>query len=367
MDPAIEISLSVLAWLIVLNRGRTALLNRAWKNDPTAFLIGAASLFFALTMTFLVTPLSDIVNRITMPNFSRLLAYSFVSVTLYLTTSSSLITFPIPQNLRHQRYLKPYLLVTLGLLFAWYIFFVSHTPEWEEQPIPASASEMIFKLVMFTHAIILCTIIAMACVHYVNQEKVAVTKYRIATISLTAIFGGAFFFTKSILALGYLWYPLGAEWIHSLSKLLMVATAMLWGGSFIHSNMYARALAYLRGIRYWPAFRDLVHLVNRLEHLCPPVGMEMSKPNFWEFLRNSDYHLYRAMVHILDGKTLIADFLDDTIPVDKLRARWDQVSYLEATRVNAILREIEADEEYPEMISAYRLASRKLMQTFGRV
>ena len=92
MNHAIEISLCVLAWLIALNRGRTALLNRAWRNDPTAFLIGAASLFFALTMTFLVTPLSDIVNRLTMPNFSRLLAYSFVSVTLYLTTSSSLIT-----------------------------------------------------------------------------------------------------------------------------------------------------------------------------------------------------------------------------------------------------------------------------------
>jgi len=366
MNPAIEISLCVLAWLIALNRGRKALLNWAWKTDPTAFLVGAASLFFALTMTFLVTPLSDVVNRLTMPNFSRLLAYSFVSVTLYLTTSSSLITFPIPQNLRHQRFLKPYLLGTLGLLLVLYVFFVSHTPEWEEQPIPATATEMVFKLVMFTHAIVLCTIIAVACLHYVNQEKVAVTKYRIATISFTAMCGGAFFFTKSLLALSFLWHSLGAEWIHSLSKLLMVATAMLWGGSFIHSKTYARVLAYSRGIRYWTAFQDLVYLVDRLEHLCPPVGMEMSRPDFWEYLRRSDYYLYRAMVHILDGKTLIADYLDDTIPVNKLLARWKTDSYLEATRVNTILREIKADEEYLEMISAYRQASRKLMQAHGR-
>jgi hypothetical protein len=362
MNPAIEISLCVLAWLIALNRGRTALLNRAWKNDSTAFLVGAASLFFALTMTFLVTPLSDVINRLTLPNFSRLLAYSSVSVTLYLTTSSSLITFPIPQNLRHQRYLKPYLLATLGLLLVSYLFFVSRTPEWEEQPIPGSAAEMVFKLVMFTHAIVLCTIIAVACYHYINQEKVVVTRYRIVTISLTALCGGAFFFTKTILSLSYLWHPLGTEWIHSLSKLLMVGTAMLWGGSFIHNKVYARALAFLRGIRYWAAFQDLVYLVDQLEHLCPPVGMEMSRPNFWQFVRNSDYHLYRAMVHILDGKTLIADFLDDTIPVNKLRARWDQNSYLEATRLNAILRGIKADDDYPEMISAYRSAGRKLMQ-----
>jgi hypothetical protein len=367
MSPAIEISLCVLAWLIALNRGRKALLNQTWKHDQTAFLIGKASLFFALTMTFLVMPLSDAVNRLTWPNFSRLLAYSFVTVTLFLTTSSSLITFPIPQKLRHRSILKPYLLVTLGLLLISYIFFVSRTPEWVEQPIPATAGEMFFKLVMFTHAIVLCSIIALACAHYVSREKVAVTKYRIATISLTAVCGGAFFFTKSVLALGYLWHPLGNEWIHSLSKLLMVATAILWGGSFIHSKTYARVLAYFRGIRYWTAFQDLVYLVDRLEHLCPPVGMEMSRPDFWEYLRRSDYYLYRAMVHILDGKTLIADYLDDTIPVNKLLARWKTDSYLEATRVNTILREIKADEEYPEMISAYRQASRKLMQAYGRV
>jgi len=365
MNPAIEISLSVLAWLIALNRGRTALMNRAWRNDPIAFGVGSASLFFALTMTFLVTPLSDVINRLTMPNFSRLLAYGSVSVTLYLTTSSSLITFPTPQNLRHRSILKPYLQATLGLLLVSYIFFVSRTPEWQEQPIPGSAAEMVFKLVMFTHAIVLCTLIAVACYHYINHEKVVVTRYRIVTISFTAICGGAFFFTKSILALGYLWHPLGAERIHSLSKLLMVGTAMLWGGSFIHSKMYARALAYFRGIRYWPAIQDLVYLVDQLEHLCPPVGMEMSRPNFWQFVRNSDYHLYRAMVHILDGKTLISDFLDDTIPLNKLRARWDQNGYLEATRLNAVLREIEADEDYLEMISAYRSAGKKLMQAHG--
>lgn len=360
MNPAMEISLCVLAWFIALNRGRKALLNRAWKHDRIAFLVGSASLFFALTMTFLVAPLSDVVNRLTWPNFTRLLAYSFVSVTLFLTTSSSLITFPIPQKLRHQRILKRYLLATLGLLLILYIVSVSQSPQWEEQPIPATAGEMSFKLVMFTHAIILCSIIALACAHYLSREKVTVTKYRIATISLTAVFGAAYFFTKSILALGYLWRPLGNPWIYTLSQALLVATAMLWGCSLIHSNVYAYVLAYFRGIRSWHAFQDLITLVDRLERLCPPVGMEMSRPDFREYFRRSDYYLYRAMVHILDGKTLIADYLDDTI------TRWDAPSYLEATRVNTILREIKADEEYPEMIAAYRQASRKIMQASGR-
>ena len=151
--------------------------------------------------------------------------------------------------------------MTLGLLLISYIFSVSRTPEWRELSTPDSVAEMVFKLIMFTHAIILCTIIAAACYHYINLERVIVTKYRIATISLTAMGGVAFFFTKILLTLGFLWHPLGAEWMLTLSHVVMVATAMLWGGSFIHSNLYARALALLSSLRSWFAFQDLVYLI----------------------------------------------------------------------------------------------------------
>ena len=173
--------------------------------------------------------------------------------------------------------------------------------------------------------------------------------------------GAAFFFTKILLTLGYLWHPLGAEWMLTLSHVVMVATAMLWGGSFIHNNLYARALALLRGIRSWPTYQDLVYLVKQLECLYPPIGMGLSKPTYWQFVRNSDYYLYRAMVHILDGKTLISDFLTDTTTIDKLHPRWDNDGYLEALHMNASLQEIKSDDDYLEMLSEYRLASRKLM------
>jgi hypothetical protein len=361
MNAAIEISLSVLAWLITLFQVRSVLLNRVWKTDPIAFQVWMASLFFALTMTFLITPLSVQINRLIFPNFTRFLAYSSVSMTLYLTASSFLVTFPTVQNKRQVKYLKPYLIGTLFLLLVIYVFFVSRTPEWIEQPVPATAAEMAFKLVLFTFATVFCAIMAIACYRYLSQEKVMVTKYRIITIILTASGGGAFFFTKTILTLGYLWQPLGARWIYILSMLLMVGTAILWGGSFLHSNVYARILAISRGVRYWLTYQDLAALVENLERLCPSVGMSMSKPNFWEFVRNSDYHLYRVIVHILDGKTLIADFLNDTVPIDRLRARWDENGYLEALRLNAILQGIKPNDDFLEIISAYRIASRKLI------
>jgi len=363
MNPAVEILLSALAWLITIIRVRTVVLNRVWKSDPIAFRVWVATLFFALTLTFLVTPVSYKINSLTMPNFSRLLAYSSVSITLYLIASSFLATFPTARNLNQSKYLKPYLIVTLSLLFVIYMRFVSHTPEWNEQPIPGSAAEMVFKLVLFTFGALFCVIMASACYQYLNQEKVSVTKYRIVTIILTASAGGAYFFTKTILTLGYLWPPLSAVWIHKLSQLLEIGTAFLWAGSFLHSSVYARILAYLRGLRYWFIYQDLDYLIDSLERLCPPVGMSRSKPKLWEFMRNSDYYLYRAIVHILDGKTLIADFLADTLPIDKLRARWDDRGFLEATRLNSVLQGVNSNDDYLELISTYRLASRRLRGT----
>jgi hypothetical protein len=232
-----------------------------------------------------------------------------------------------------------------------------------ELPIPATAAEMTFKLVLFTYATGLCLVMAISCYRYLDQEKVTVTKYRILTIILTASGGAAFFFTKSILSLSYIWRPLGADWIHMLSKMLMVGTAMLWSGSFLHNQLYARFLDLMRGARYWPAYRDLVRLAEDLERLCPPVGMPMNKPTFLQFVRSSDYHLYRAIVHILDGKTMIADFLDDTLPINRLKARWDEHGYLEATRMHSVLRNVAGTEDYGEMIAAYRLASKKLIRS----
>ena len=113
MNLVIEISLCILAWLVTLIRLPSVVRNQAWRSDRMAFQIWVATFCFALTMTFLMTPFSEVLNRITWPNLSRLLAYSSVSLTLYLTASAFMVTFPTPQNTRQLRFLLPYLLLTL--------------------------------------------------------------------------------------------------------------------------------------------------------------------------------------------------------------------------------------------------------------
>jgi hypothetical protein len=198
--------------------------------------------------------------------------------------------------------------ITSSLLAIIYVFFVLYA-EWVRGTIP-TAAEVAFKSVIFSYATIMCAIMALACYRYVRQEKVAVTKYRITTIILTATSGAIYFLIKFILPLGYFWRPLGSAWIHTLSKILMVVTAMLWGGSFLHNTIYAYAVEFIRGLRYWPAYKDLADLADRLERLCPPILVDVKRPSLTNFSRNYEYHLYRSTIRILDCKTMLVDFLN---------------------------------------------------------
>jgi hypothetical protein len=108
-------------------------------------------------------------------------------------------------------------------------------------------------------------------------------------------------------------------------------------------------------------YRDLIVLIDQLEEVCPPVGMALHKPDFWEFVLNSDYHLYRAIVRILDGQTLIADFLAYPAADNPVQALWDDKSLLKAMSLNDLLQEVHLTDDFAEMVAAYRLAGRKLI------
>lgn len=362
MNPAVEISLCVLAWLVALIRLPSIFRHKAWRSDRIAFRIWIATFFFALTMTFLVTPIGDAINRLTAPNFSRLLAYSSVSLTLYLTASSFMITFPTSENTRQLRYLKPYLLFTIGLLTLIYVLFVSHTSRWVEQPVPATAAEMAFKLALFSYATILCMMMALACYRYLDREMVAVTKYRIIAIIMTASGGAAFFLTKMILTLGYIWTPLGSPTVHIISKVLMTVTAILWAWSFVHNNVYTRALSILRGFRYWLVYQDLTYLVKSLDRYCPTVAFEDKKPSFGKFLYRSEYYLYRATIRIFDGKTFIEDILSAG-KGKELPEGWTELTAEEANQVSQALKNVYASGDFWDIVRSFRIASKNLARS----
>lgn len=363
MNPAIEITICGLAWLVTLLRLRPVIDGRVWRTDRIAFRIWIATLFFAFTLTFLVGFVGAAINRLTWPNLARLLAYISVTLTLYLVASAFLVTFPTPANAHQARYLAPYLIFTQLTLLVVYASFVARTAEWVDNPVPATLAEAVFKLTLFTYATILCWVMAAAVSRYLRQEAVTVTRYRLVMIVLTASGGAAFFFTKVLLSLGYFWPMLGARWLYILSMLLEVFTAFLWTLSFLHNNVYAHLLAFLKGLRSWPVYGDLTYLVDSLGTFFNPVGLVVEKPGFWQFVRRSDFYLYRAIVHILDGKAMLSDYLDNDDRQDDLLVGPAPFDVQQARRVNNALQTVPASEDFGELVAGFRAAGQQLQRS----
>ena len=364
MSSVVEITLSLLAWLITLFRLRKVVQGKLWQTDRIAFHIWIATLAFALTMTFLITPFGHAIDRLTAPNLARLLAYLFVTATLHLVATSFLVTFPTQENRWILPLLRPYLIFTQIAMLIVYVFFVSRTPEWSEAAIPATAAEMIFKLVFFSYASILCALMATACYSYLDQEAVTVTKYRIVMIILTALGGAAFFTAKVVLSLGYIWPVPGIEQIHTLSMFLEALTAVLWAGSFINSDVYARVLAFFKAFKIWSAYQDMLYLAEDLSRIFPPVGMRLEKASYLKFLLRSEFYLYRSIIHILDGAVMLVDFLENYGEFEKAQAKWNwsPADFEEAWHLALTFSVIPPTPDLNRMIGTYSLVGRQLRE-----
>jgi hypothetical protein len=359
MNPVIEFSMAALAWLIALLRLGSFWRKRDPNADRTAVNIALSTLFFAITLTFLVSVFAEAFDRLTANNLSRLIAYCAVTLTLYYTTTSFLVTFPSNKNRLHLVWIKPYMLATLAALTFTYVGFIASTAQWSHDAIPGTQGEVWFKFLLFSYAFILCVVMASASYSYLSHEQVAVTRFRIRAIVLTASGGAAYFFVKLLLIFGYFWPPLGSEPIHQLSMLLMVATALLWTGSFLHNRIYLQGVKFWQGIAHWFAYRELSALLSALDRLCPTVAMSVHKPGLAAFLRNYEYHMYRAVVRILDGKAMLEDYLALAGSAVE-QSRWDPVQAQQAARLHELLRSQPAGDDIWEMVAAYRAVSKRL-------
>ena len=110
------------------------------------------------------------------------------------------------------------------------------------------------------------------------------------------------------------------------------------------------------GLSDWPRFP---FLVERLDDLCPPIGIQTTQPSFWHFALNSEYHLYRTLVRIMDGKALLSDYLSDGNPQNQPKW-WDAGLSFEARRINNLLKSVDWGEDFWEMIRDFGEAGKHL-------
>jgi hypothetical protein len=174
-------------------------------------------------------------------------------------------------------------------------------------------------------------------------------------VILCAISTGFFFLVRIAQVAGYFLPLLASAALNNLSIILLVLSSLLYFTAFLSDKIYVQFMVISRNIRSWSAFQDLEYLTDYLLRLCPIVTISQSSPSFWRYLLNPEYYLYRAVIIILDGKTMLADFLSETGSPGEPDL-WEGDALQEAIRLNTVLQSINPSDDFWDIVGEYRRA-----------
>ncbi len=361
MNLPIQVPLCILSWVFTLLKLRTFRWRDFRKDNGVALYVWFTTVFFSIGFTFLIKDFGDFFDVHTFNNFSKLITYSSFLTTTFLGTVAFIKAAGKPFHTQMIRWLWLAFLLVAITLVAIYAIFISKIPEIDYY-VAQSLPEAIFKFVMFSFSLLLCVVLSRVYLVYLPSEESPLMRARMIVLIMTALSSGAYFFVMTVLDVGGYFSPLMAsQWLVDLSTLFFILSALLIFASLISNKIYVQIIVVLRSIHSWNAFQDLRYLMEGVLVLCPAVALPPNNPSFWRFLLNPEYYLYRAIVIVLDGKTMLADFLSSSLTSSELPS-WDDDMLREAVRFNQALQATNPTGEFPDIVDAYRRVSQDLFK-----
>ena len=226
--------------------------------------------------------------------------------------------------------------------------------------IPRSLPEALFMFITFSFGAFLCFIVGRVYFAYLPSETSPIMRTRARLIILTAFIACAYFLVKIVTVGGYFWPILASPPLIGLSSMLLIGAALTYFAGLLSNKIYVHYVIASRNIRSWRTFKDLSYLSVRLIRLCPDVAQPVIKPSFLRFVLNPDYYLYCMVIAILDGKTMLDDLLAEGALHEELPL-WEGDTLRDAAQVKQALQFVHPSEDFWEIVSEYRRASRQLI------
>jgi hypothetical protein len=361
MNFAIQLSICIAAWTLTLTRLRTIQWKDVRKNNAIALNAWFMMLFFSLTTIFLIKKFSNFFDMHTVNNLDRLIAYCLILAGIYFGTAATVEAVGKSSDKVTIRWLQHLLLLTVAALVTIYAFFISKIPNMDYY-LPRSLPEVVFLFIAFSFAATLCAVVVKVYLIYLNQEGSAVMRTRAILIVVSTSSACAYFLVKIATVGGYFWSPLGSQALIDLSSMLLVISALLHFSALLSNKLYLPLVLLGRNIQSWGTYKDLKYLTERLNLLCPEVVLPTTNPSLLTFLLNPEYYLYSAIIAIMDGKTMLDDFLMEGA-LQGEPALWEGDMLREALRVKRTLQSVDASGSFWTMVSEYRRASQGLIQS----
>ncbi|NKQ35713.1 MAG: hypothetical protein HF973_08875 [Chloroflexi bacterium] len=366
----IEIVIVALAWGIAAYKFKAAWQERQRYAESITIYFWFFALCVAIGMTFMIEDAHLAFDQLVgVANLAWLVGYVAFSLAIYLITSGCLLILKQPRP----RLMAYSLWVTLAILVVVFVFGISSLPEKPDHTIPETFAELVFMQTVYLYVAALCMIPIATFARLYRHERVLPAKLRwlvaLGTTVLAAITG----LLKVILtALAYQDNATPAlSILYPMISVTIITASLLWPMSFLPNGVYlalARPIEYLDKVK---ALRELKILQNRLNRLCPPVIGD--SPSLWRSRDNLDFHLYRALISILDAKKTLSGYVQTTdglavlpatapdIPRQQALA-WNQADLEQARSLHWTLQTVNDHSDYPELVQAYRHISHDLQR-----
>ena len=291
------------ALVVGLYKSRAIWQQELWRDRKVV----AHLLFWSngvLGMTLFLTPVYVAVDRWAgLNNLSWLLAYLLLMLPIYLVGVQVSAGFPRRGPLI-RRLLKAGNLTTTVVLVVLYVGWIQPSPEWPQRT-ARTLPDLLF-ITFFFATVSALPLLTLGLIRDSFRRRGALALRLRMSISAVAMVASLVCFGHKILAAVAAYAlpdsPLGGQ-LDQVAWAALGMTAVAWMVSMLPRRFF---LIVVGPVLYLDTLHSLVHLRRlyaRVTALIPPV-VDYA-PTWGELVRQPDFHRYRLVIGVLDGRKMI--------------------------------------------------------------
>lgn len=340
---------------------------RARETNETTLQTWGFVAFFGGAVTAQIEPIYMAIGHIFgVNNLAWLMSYCLGATSTYLIINALHSGLKIKEEpIIIRRILYGTLLVLLLVFPA-----IAHLPNTSDHTTPTTTAEIVFMLALYLYGGYTCLSISHTFFKLQQQDSVLYCRLRWLIIVAAGFFGSVFFTTRILyitivfLQPALAFHPVVAG-IQLLSRIALFS-CLEWVFFFLPTPVFQRLARPVETADKLLALQELNAVQKRVTALCSPVAPVILNQSWQEKLQNLDFHLFRAVIVILDGKKVLADYFADeaeTVALSNIsgtacrstQLTWDN---MRARRLYQILSTVPDNTGYHDLVAAYRQVGR---------
>lgn len=320
-------------------------------------------LVFAIGMTFEVSVVFYWFDAFTgVQNLSWLIAWIGITISAYLITC----TFYMVREKQIPLWLHLIMAMVLAIYFFAFWTEIRFATERPAHVVPRNLHEFVFMQALFMFVGFLFVITSRNIGHIYQNEEALIAKVGWGRLWVMTVVAMCFFGSRVVLTFWAFWQPVSnsIKHLYGLSIFFFVLPAFIIPILHLPNRITLHLAKPFLLVDKWWTLRRLMLLQSRINEFCSPIVLP--QVGWREAFRAPDFHIYRSLIGILDGKSMLEAYLaslellpgpPNTWPIYRFQdnpQQWDEQTRNRALALFARLQPVSDEMEIPDLALAYR-------------